>query len=141
MLKMTRFSVTQLLRRSYSTASRRCVIVDGARTPFCRGYGDLLYVDSIGLGSAAVSGLIKKTKIDPHEIEQLVWGNVVLASATPNIGREIVVELNLPRHIVAHLISFACASSLKCVCDTGMENSHMSVCRCLHLSPCMSVRV
>lgn len=79
-----------------------------------------MMVDSIGLGCSAVSGLINKTGVDPHEVEQIVWGNVVLASGTPNIGREIVIELNLPRHIVAHMLSFACASSLKSVCDTDM---------------------
>jgi acetyl-CoA acyltransferase len=79
-----------------------------------------LLVDSIGLGCTAVAGLINKTGVDPKEVEQIVWGNVVLSSGTPNIGREIVIELNLPRHIVAHMISFACASSLKCVCDTDM---------------------
>jgi len=114
-------SLRGLLKRTYATSTeRRAVIVAGQRTPFVRAYGDLLMVDSVGLGSTAVAGLIKKTGVNPHDIEQIIWGNVVLSTGTPNIGREIVIDLNLPRQIVAHLISFACASSLKCVCDTDM---------------------
>ena len=40
------------------------------------------HVDSIGIGVAAVEGLLKKTNLDPGKIDNIVWGNVVLQAPT-----------------------------------------------------------
>lgn len=33
-------------------------------------------VDAIGLGCAAVSGLLQKTNLNPEHIDEIIWGNV-----------------------------------------------------------------
>lgn len=33
-------------------------------------------MDTIGLGVAAVSGLLQKTKLDPAQINEVIWGAV-----------------------------------------------------------------
>ena len=90
----------------------RAVIVGGARTPFIRAFGALTRVDTIGLGVAAVRGLLERTAIPWRELDSLVWGGVVLPSASANIGREIALDLGLPATVEASTVSRACTSSL-----------------------------
>ena len=101
--------------RVYSGPRQRAVIVTGARTPFVKSFGELMKVDTIGLSVAAVAGLLKNSKLDPKHIDNIVWGNVVMQTNAPNCAREIVIDLALPKHIVAHSTSMACASGLNAI--------------------------
>ena len=92
--------------------TRRAVIVGGVRTPFVRSFGDLMRVDTIGLGVAAVKGLIDRFPVSGDEIDSMVWGGVVLPSATVNIGREILLDLDLPKSIECTTMTRACTTSL-----------------------------
>jgi acetyl-CoA acyltransferase len=94
---------------------RRAVLVHGVRTPFVKSFGDLMKVDTIGLSVSAVAGLLQRTKLDPEQIDNIVWGNVVMQTNAPNCAREIVIDLNLPKHIVGHSVSMACASGLQSI--------------------------
>ena len=107
-------------------AMRRAVLVHGARTPFVKSFGELYKTDSLGLGVAAVEGLLDKTKLDPQHIDNIIWGNVVLQTTAPNLAREIIIDLNLPKHIVAHMTSQACASGLNAISQavTLVEAGH-----------------
>ncbi|MCB9735753.1 MAG: acetyl-CoA C-acyltransferase [Deltaproteobacteria bacterium] len=95
--------------------SRRAVIVAGVRTPFVRAFGELVKVDAIGLGVAAVGALLERTALDRKEVDALVWGGVILPSLAPNVGREIVIDLRLPPSVEAHTVTRACASGLQAV--------------------------
>jgi acetyl-CoA acyltransferase len=92
--------------------ARRAVIVGGVRTPFVRSFGDLMRTDTIGLGVAAVKGLLARYPVPGDEIDSMVWGGVVLPSATVNIGREILLDLDLPRTIECTTMTRACTTSL-----------------------------
>lgn len=72
-------------------------------------------VDTIALGASAVSGLLNKYKLDPSHIDEVIWGAVVLPNGTPNVAREIVLDLNLPRTIPAYTVSRACLSGLQAI--------------------------
>jgi acetyl-CoA acyltransferase len=104
------------------------VIVTGVRTPFVKSFGEMMKVDTIGLSVAAVGGLLKNTKLDPQEVDNIIWGNVVMQTNAPNCAREIVIELNLPKHIAAHTTSMACASGLNAITQatTLIEAGHAS---------------
>lgn len=93
----------------------RAVIVGGARTPFVRAFGALLHTDAIGLGVAAVEGVLRQTGLERRLVEGLVWGGVVLPSASPNVGREIVLDLQLDPGVEAMTVTRACASGLQAV--------------------------
>jgi acetyl-CoA acyltransferase len=91
---------------------RRAVIVSSIRTPFTRAFQEYLKLDTIELGKIAVKGLLDKTKLPYHEIDQVIWGAVLLPHTYPNIAREISLDLNLPREIEAFTVTRACTSSL-----------------------------
>jgi len=96
-------------------AARRVVIVGGVRTPFVKAFGQLIKVDTIGLGVAAVGALLERTGIARKEIEGIVWGGVILPGMAPNVGREIALDLKLAPSVEAMTVTRACASGLQAI--------------------------
>jgi acetyl-CoA acyltransferase len=89
----------------------RVAVVRGLRTPFAKAgtvYGRL---DALELGKQVVAELIQRSGIDPNSVQELIFGNVVPSVKAPNIAREIVLGIGLPRQIPAYSVSRACASS------------------------------
>ncbi len=99
--------------------SRRAVVVAGNRTPFVRAFGSLMKLDAIDLGAAAVRGLLERTELNQSEIDRVVWGGVVLPPAAPNVGREIALDVGLPREVEAYTVSRACATGMQSVVDAA----------------------
>ena len=94
-----------------SRPGRRVAIVAGLRTPFCKAGTAYAGLTSLDLGKAAVQELVTRSEIDPKEIDQLVFGNVVPTVAAPNVAREIVLATGLPKTIHGTTVMRACASS------------------------------
>jgi acetyl-CoA acyltransferase len=97
------------------STGRRAVVVMGARTPFVKAFGDFTKIDTIALGAAAVSGLMKKANLGHRDVESIVWGGVILPSASPNVGREIALDLKLDPACEAYTVTRACASGLQAI--------------------------
>ena len=109
----------------------RVAVVRGLRTPFVKagtGFADLSAVD---LGAAVVSELVQRSEIDPHEIDQVVFGEVVPAPLSTFIAREVVLRSNLPKSIEAHTVSRACATSLQAMASAhdaiALGNAHVAI--------------
>src|SRR4051812_44386015 len=94
---------------------RRAVIVGGTRTPFAKAFTELMELDTIALGVAAVSALLRKLDLPRKEIDAVVWSGVVLPPLSVNIGREIVLDLGLPTSVDGMTVTRACASGLQAV--------------------------
>ncbi len=95
----------------------RAVIVGGARTPFVRAFAELTTMDTIALGEAAVRGLLERTGVPWDQIDGVVWGGVILPPTAPNVAREIVLDLGLPKTAEARTVTRACASGLRAITD------------------------
>jgi acetyl-CoA acyltransferase len=94
---------------------RRAVVIGGVRTPFCKAFTELVELDTIKLGAAAVSTLLKQLDLPAREIDAIVWGGVILPPLSVNVGREIVLELKLPPSIEGTTVTRACASGLQAI--------------------------
>src|SRR5579872_1540794 len=94
---------------------RRAVVVGGVRTPFVKAFAELLKLDSIALGTAAVGALLERSGLSRKEIDAIVWGGVILPGASPNVGREIALDLRLPASVEAMTVTRACASGLQAI--------------------------
>ena len=94
---------------------RRAVIVGGMRTPFAKAFTELMELDTIALGAAATSALLRKLDLPVKEIDAVVWAGVVLPPLAVNIGREIILDLGLPTSIDGMTVTRACASGLQAV--------------------------
>jgi acetyl-CoA acyltransferase len=97
------------------TKTRRAVVVDGRRTPFVRAFAEYLQMDTIDLGKAAVSALLDATGLDRAAVESIVWGGVILPQGSPNLAREIGLDLGFPPETEGMTVTRACASGLQAI--------------------------
>src|SRR5258708_2970201 len=89
----------------------RVAVVRGLRTPFAKSgthYGRLSALD---LGKLVVTELIERAGINPNDVQELIFGNVIPSVKAPNIAREIILGTGLPRKIAGYTIGKACASA------------------------------
>ncbi|HEX2672992.1 MAG TPA: acetyl-CoA C-acyltransferase FadI [Polyangiaceae bacterium] len=94
-----------------SNAERRVAIVSGLRTPFAKhgsAYKDLSALD---LAKIVVAELLQRTGLEPRQVEQVVYGQVIPSLSVSNIAREIVLGTGMPRSIEAYSVARACATS------------------------------
>ena len=106
---------TRTRTRTQPAKGRRAVVVGGTRTPFVKAFAELLRLDTIALGAAAMRGLLERHPIPRRQIDAVVWGGVILPSVWPNIGREIALDVGLDPAVPAMTVTRACASSLQAV--------------------------
>lgn len=99
------------MSESNGNGSSRVAIVAGLRTPFAKQGTAYAELSALDLGKAVVGELLQRTQVAPDEVDQLVFGQVVPALATPNIAREIVLLTGLPADVEAFSVVRACATS------------------------------
>ncbi len=90
---------------------KRVAIVRGIRTPFAKSGTHYAHLTALDLGKLAVAELIERSSIDPNEVQEVVFGNVIPSVKAPNIAREIVLGTGLPKKIPGFTIGMACASA------------------------------
>ena len=90
---------------------KRVAIVAGLRTPFAKQWSAYREVSALDLANIVVSELMQRTGLDPNEVQQVVYGQVVPSVEAPNIAREVVLATGMPKSIEAYSVSRACATS------------------------------
>jgi acetyl-CoA acyltransferase len=90
---------------------KRVAIVAGLRTPFAKQWSAYREVSALDLANIVVAELLQRVDLDPKEIQQVVYGQVVPSVEAPNIAREIVLATGMPKNIDAYSVSRACATS------------------------------
>ena len=90
---------------------KRVAIVAGLRTHFAKQWSAYREVSALDLANIVVSELLQRVDLDPKEIQQVVYGQVVPSVEAPNIAREIVLATGMPKSIEAYSVSRACATS------------------------------
>src|SRR5215210_3930892 len=89
----------------------RVAVVRGLRTPFAKSGTHYGHLSALDLGKLVVAELVQRSGLDPNEIQEVVFGNVIPSVKAPNIAREIVLGTGLPRKIPGFSVSMACASA------------------------------
>jgi len=88
-------------------------ISGGMRTPFGSFHGSLADMTAAQLGAHAGRATIAKTGIDPKEIDEVLFGNVLSAGLGQNVARQIALGSGLPNNVGATSVNKVCGSSLK----------------------------
>lgn len=91
------------------------VIVGAARTPVGKFLGSLAGVTAPGLGSVAIRAAIERSGIDPGQIDEVYFGNVVSAGLGQAPARQAAIGAGLPTSIPTTTINKVCGSALKAV--------------------------
>jgi len=89
----------------------RVAVVRGLRTPFAKSGTHYAHLSALDLGKIVVAELVERSGVNPNDINELVFGNVIPSVKAPNIAREIILGTGLPRKIPGYTVGKACASS------------------------------
>jgi acetyl-CoA acyltransferase len=89
----------------------RVAVVRGLRTPFAKSGTVYARLTALDLGRLVVAELIERAGINPKDVQELMFGNVIPSVKAPNIAREIILGTGLPRKIPGYTIGKACASA------------------------------
>jgi len=94
---------------------REVVIVDGVRTAIGRMGGSLANFRAEDLAALAIEGVVKKTKIDPLEIEDVIMGIALSWHSAVNLCRWAALKAGLPFSVPGLTVERQCGSGLQAV--------------------------
>ncbi len=91
-------------------------IIDAVRTPVGKYGGVLRDVRPDDMSALAIKTLIERTKIDPPQVEDVMWGCANQAGEdNRNVGRMAALLAGLPYSVPADTINRLCGSSLDAI--------------------------
>jgi acetyl-CoA C-acetyltransferase len=94
---------------------RDVVIASAVRTAVGTFGGALRDIPAIELGKIAVQEALKRAKMKPEQVEEVILGNVLTAGQGQNPARQVLIRSGIPKEIPATTINKVCASGLKSV--------------------------
>ena len=90
-------------------------VAGGARTPFGAFNGSLAAMTAPELGSIAIRAALQKAGVDPKEVDEVLFGNVLGAGLGQNPARQASLGAGLGVEVGATTINKVCGSSLRAV--------------------------
>ena len=93
----------------------KIAIVSAKRTPIGRFRGKLSDYSAVELGTTALKAALDEVNINPNEIEQVVFGNVLQSGSGQNPARQIGIKAGVPNTTPAMTINEVCGSGLKSI--------------------------
>ena len=94
---------------------KKAVIVSAARTPIGSFGGAFASLSAVDLGVIAAKEAIKRAKIDPAQVEEVYFGNVLGAGLGQNVARQVTLGAGIPVESPALTINMVCGSGLRAV--------------------------
>ena len=94
---------------------RDVVIMAAARTAIGRYGGSLRAVHPAELGAVATRAALARAGVEPHAVDEVIFGHGRQAGSGPNPARQVVRRAGLPDEVPAQTINMACASGLQAV--------------------------
>ena len=89
------------------------VIVSAARTPMGGFQGDLKDFTAPQLGAAAIRAAVERAGIKPEQVEEVIFGNCLMAGQGQAPARQAALGAGLPLSAGATTISKMCGSGMK----------------------------
>src|SRR5205807_7477673 len=92
------------------------VIIDGARTPFGTYGGALRDTSATELGMIAAQAALQRSKVDPKQIDHVIFGNVLQTSGDAvYLARHIGLRSGVPKEVPALTVNGLCGSGLQAI--------------------------
>ena len=95
--------------------SKEVVIVAAVRTPIGNYKGFLKNMRADQLGSIVINEVLKKSKFNKEEIDEVIMGQVLTAGGGQNPARQAAINAGLPVSKPAHIVNQVCGSGLRAV--------------------------
>ncbi|AKC64016.1 acetyl-CoA acetyltransferase [Clostridium sporogenes] len=94
---------------------KNVVIASAVRTPIGKFGGTLKSVSAIELGSIVIKEALKRAKVKPEEVDEVIMGNVLQAGLGQNSTRQSAVAAGIPVEVPSFTINKVCGSGLRSV--------------------------
>jgi len=98
-----------------SNKLKEVVIVNAIRTPIGTYKGSLKNMKSHDLGSIVIKEVLKRSKFDKDEIDEVIMGQVLTAGVGQNPARQAAINAGIPISKPAHIVNQVCGSGLRAV--------------------------
>jgi acetyl-CoA C-acetyltransferase len=93
----------------------RAVIVDGARTPVGKFLGAFSEFPAVDLGIHATKAALARARVEPSDVDELVFGHARQAGNGPNPARQVAFRSGLGEETPAFTVNMACGSGMKAI--------------------------
>jgi acetyl-CoA C-acetyltransferase len=91
------------------------VILEGARTPVGKFLGSFAETTTVELGTLAAVEALRRSNVEPADVDQTILGHARQAGNGPNTGRQVSVRAGVPVDVSAYNVNIACGSGMKAV--------------------------
>jgi len=91
------------------------VITAASRTPIGTFRGFLKDMKASDLGSCVVEDVIKKSNLEPGDIDELIMGQVLTSATGQNPARQAAIQAKIPIEKTAYIINQVCGSGLRSI--------------------------
>lgn len=91
------------------------VIASAVRTPIGNFGGTLKDVSAVDLGVVAVKEALKRAKVTPEMVDEVIFGNVLQAGLGQNVARQVSVKSGIPYEVPSFTVNKVCGSGLKSI--------------------------
>jgi acetyl-CoA C-acetyltransferase len=95
--------------------SKEVVIVGAVRTPIGAYNGSLKQIKADQLGSFVIKEVLKRSKFNKNEIDEVIMGQVLTAGGGQNPARQAAINAGIPISKPSHIINQVCGSGLRAV--------------------------
>ncbi len=91
---------------------KEVVIVNGARTAIGSFEGVIRDLTVIDIGVVAVKGALKKSGVNPEQVDEVIIGHARQAGCGPNAARIVSINAGIPANVPAYAVNLACVSGM-----------------------------
>jgi acetyl-CoA C-acetyltransferase len=91
------------------------VILSTARTPFGKMGGALASKSAPELGGHVISSALERASVDPGQVQQVVFGQVLQAGQGQIPSRQAQIEGGIPKEVPSETVNKVCASGMRSV--------------------------
>ena len=91
------------------------VITSAARTVIGSFEGSLSNLQGHELGAVAIQEVLKRSKIKPIEVDEVIMGQVLTGGAGQNPARQAAVKSGIPLNKPAYVVNQVCGSGLRSI--------------------------
>jgi acetyl-CoA C-acetyltransferase len=94
---------------------KKVVIASAARTAIGTFGGSLTGVGSAELGRIVISEALKRAKVKPEQVDEVLFGCVLQAGLGQNVSRQAAIKAGIPVEVPTMTINKVCGSGLRTV--------------------------
>jgi acetyl-CoA C-acetyltransferase len=98
-----------------SPDKKKVVILSAVRTPVGKFGGSFKNTNAVSLGTAASKEALKRARVTPDGIDEVIFGQARQAGNGPNPARQILIKAGIPDSKTAFTVNKACASGMKAI--------------------------